>query len=1010
MKKQFLTLLILLLLSIHFGSAQTSYKENKTNKWYNKAVFAFDSENYQLAANYFERLEVQHYLKATVDEYKLLIGLELSKIGADKELEKYLKANPFTPNKNTLVLGLSNFYFDKGYEEKALKWFGKIDVTMLTDHQETAYNYKLAFAHYKRKSFSKAKQYLIPMTQRGPYKSEAYYYLGNIALESKDYNEALRNFNFIKEQPKYKKEIGYQNLVILYHQKEYEKAIALGEKNFKRSRGTEQSQMAKIIGESYFYQKKFDKAIPYLLQYRGNKRKGLTEVDYYFLGYAYYKKGDYNKAIENFNKITDEKTGVSQNAHYHLGECYLQKKQKAQALNAFKNASEMDFDAEIQKDAFLNYAKLSYDIGNPYKSSSEVLQAYVDKYPNSAETTYIEKLIVSAYLQFKDYQGAIDYYNQHRLVKDAVYQTILIEKGFELYNQRKYKEANQFFSEASGIYADHGLKYRALFWEGETLSEMNDFIGAAYAFQSFVRDEDSQYLDEYNDGIYGLAYALYQQKKYENAIKVFQDYITATNNDVKRRNAILRIADCHYVSKDYWPALEKYNQIISENKEQVDYAMYQKALGYGFLGRNEKKVETLKLLQATFKRSAYLDNSYYQLGNLYVNQNKNNLAIAAYDDLIIKYPKSPLAAKAKLKKGTVLFNTNKYEASINVLKELVQEYAGTAEAIQAVGIVEQVYKELDQVDVYAEWVKELEFVNITDADIDKTMFEAAENKYISNDLGGAISSCKKYLLNFPNGIHSLTVHFYLAQSFYNIGAKENAIPEYLEVLSVNNNEYTEVALNRLSQVYLENEDWDKASELLLRIEKEITNAQSVVYAQSNLMKYYYKQDNHTLVLSYTDKVLANKKSSKEAIADAYVFGARSAIVLKDYDKAKTFYKKLETIGKGEVKAEANYYKALWMHLDKEYKKSNEQVQLLASKFQVYKNWGLKGLLLMAQNFHALKDDFQADFILKNVIKNAAEFPEIIEQAEELLVRYKKVKKQEETKKEEEPLTNTADGF
>ena len=72
-----------------------------------------------------------------------------------------------------------------------------------------------------------------------------------------------------------------------------------------------------------------------------------------------------------------KKTLVSQNAYYHLGECYLNLEKKTEALNAFKTASEMDFDRKIKEDAALNYAKLSYEAGNPFKSVAEVLQEYL---------------------------------------------------------------------------------------------------------------------------------------------------------------------------------------------------------------------------------------------------------------------------------------------------------------------------------------------------------------------------------------------------------------------------------------------------------------------------------------------------------------------------------------------------------------------------------------------------------------------------------------------------------
>jgi hypothetical protein len=49
---------------------------------------------------------------------------------------------------------------------------------------------------------------------------------------------------------------------------------------------------------------------------------------------------------------------------------------KQEALNAFKRIRD-DFDAAIQEDASLNYAKLSYEIGNSYQSVPAVLQGFL---------------------------------------------------------------------------------------------------------------------------------------------------------------------------------------------------------------------------------------------------------------------------------------------------------------------------------------------------------------------------------------------------------------------------------------------------------------------------------------------------------------------------------------------------------------------------------------------------------------------------------------------------------
>jgi len=164
----------------------------------------------------------------------------------------------------------------------------------------------------------------------------------------------------------------------------FAEAIKLGQAAMAKSNEIEKSELNKIIGESYFNLKQYDKAIPYLKEYKGKKGKW-NNTDYYQLGYAYYKQNDYENAITQFNKIIDGKDFVAQNAYYHLGLSYSNTGKKQEALNAFKNASEMEFNGQIQEDAALNYAKLSYDIGNAYQTVPGILLDFLKKYPNKRE-------------------------------------------------------------------------------------------------------------------------------------------------------------------------------------------------------------------------------------------------------------------------------------------------------------------------------------------------------------------------------------------------------------------------------------------------------------------------------------------------------------------------------------------------------------------------------------------------------------------------------------------------
>jgi len=64
------------------------------------------------------------------------------------------------------------------------------------------------------------------------------------------------------------------------------------------------------------------------------------------------------------------------------------------------------------------------------------------------------------------------------------------------------------------------------------------------------------------------------------------------------------------------------------------------------------------------------------------------------------------------------------------------------------------------------------------------------------------------------------------------------------------------------------------------------------------------------------------------------------------------------------------------------------VQKLAKDYSSYKYYSAKGLVLMAKNFYALKDAFQATYILESVIENFTEFEDVVQEAQEELNRIK----------------------
>ena len=118
----------------------------------------------------------------------------------------------------------------------------------------------------------------------------------------------------------------------------------------------------------------------------------------------------------------------------------------------------------------------------------------------------------------------------------------------------------------------------------------------------------------------------------------------------------------------------------------------------------------------------------------------------------------------------------------------------------------------------------------------------------------------------------------------------------------------------------------------------------------------------------------------EIVADAEIIIARAAFETGDMLKAEEGFAKVGETATGELKDETLYYEALFKHEEGNYKLSNVSVQELASKYSGFRHWGGKGLIVMAKNFYALEDAYQATYILESVIEKFSEYQEITDEA------------------------------
>ncbi|NVK52928.1 MAG: tetratricopeptide repeat protein [Flavobacteriaceae bacterium] len=970
--------------------AQQSEANIDVKSTYSHALKLYNNKAYAAAQKLFKQVALQdNTLKSDADYYTAITAVKLNQPNADKLVLKFVEENPSSNKKEKAFLNVGNYYFSNRNPGNALKWYAKIHPTNLSFENKNELNFKMGYALLVAGNLKLAKNKFYSLINTTKYGSEAKYYYGYIAYKQKDYTTAQSYLTNLGNSDTYNEKVDYYLLDMSFKNGEFEKCITFGKKLLENKLHDERSEISKIIGESYFNLQKYKEAIPYLRAYKG-KRGKWNNTDYYQLGYAFYKQNDFENAAATFNKIIGANNSISQNAYYHLAECYLYIDKKSEALNAFKNASEMDFNKKIKEDAFYNYAKLSYELGNPYKSVAEVLQDFLKNYPTSPHYKEMNELVVTSYIYQQDYKGALEYLSKKKssnnieLAKDVSYY-----RAIQLFNQKKLTEAYPFFTSATKS-SDVTIKIAAMYWKAETDFQLSNFKKSLDGFQQFKRTQNASKIEEYKNVDYNIAYSYFKLKDYSRAANSFSNFIRkAASTHPFLDDARIRLADCYFVTKQYTNAIKAYNKIITKAGIGSDYATYQKAISYGFLGDNTQKINNLTILVNKYEFTGLKDDALFQLANTYVAVKNNIKAHEVYNELINKHTKSLYIPKALLRQGLVYYNDNDYNKALEKFKKIVATYPNSSEAKQAVTNAKNVYVDLGQVDVYAAWVKNISFVNVTNADLDNTTYEAAENKFLENNTEKAIDGFTKYINAFPNGLHALKANFYLAQSLLKTNQEEKATQYYRYVIEQTQSEFSEEALNKLALIYLKKADWNNATPLLIRLEQEANYPQNITFAQSNLMKGYYQANDYKRAVTYAEKVLQKEKIDETVEFDAKIIIARAAFKTGNLKKAETYYKEVENKASGELKAEALYYNSFFKNKKKDYKGSNTVIQKLIADYASYKYWGVRSYIIMAKNYYGLKDSYQAIYILENIIKNFKQFDDVITEAKKELDLIKK---------------------
>ena len=224
----------------------------------------------------------------------------------------------------------------------------------------------------------------------------------------------------------------------------------------------------------------------------------------------------------------------------------------------------MNFDLKVKEDASLNYAKLSYELGNPYKSVAVVLQGFLKSYPKSSSYEEITGLLVTSYLYQQDYQGALDYLKKNKSSQNQnLSYEISYYRAIQLFNLNKPQEALPYFQSGKKSITT-SIKATSLYWSAETNYRLGNFQESLDEFITFKKIASKE-IKEYKFIDYNIGYSYFKLKEYSTAAILFEKFINTNNEDMKMNDdATIRMGDSFFATKEYIKSINAYKKVVDQ--------------------------------------------------------------------------------------------------------------------------------------------------------------------------------------------------------------------------------------------------------------------------------------------------------------------------------------------------------------------------------------------------------------------------------------------------------------
>ena len=951
-----------LLLSVLSVSAQEAFESHRERgkELYREGHWS-DARIELLKARSHSSLQEQEALQE-IDFYLAVLAVELGLNEAERALLSFEEHYPESIYMNDIRFARASYYCTTGDYAAAKELFDRVSYSALDPENRTKFNIRRGYLSFIENRYNEAYGYFEQVSPKSAYGDHALYYLSYIDYTRGDYAKARTGFEQLMQSPSYRAVAPFYLLQLEFKQGNYTYVVNHGEGLIASASPAQQRDLKRMLAEAWFHLDNYTKALAYIEEYREAGGE-FTRNDAYIKGYSLYRLARYEAAIEALREASGADDALTQNASYHLADCYLRRGDKNSARQAFALATNRSFNAAIAEDALYNQGKLLFETEQGrFGESIYILTRYLKEYPDSERKEEVRLLLGAAYYNSEEYDAA---YEAIKSLPSPDSEMRAALQKITYFRALKRLEEGDLTGAKSDLLesAEVGISARYLslsrFWRGEIAYIEGNYLEALRLYGDYLQRAPKQER-EYALAHYNMAYCHFQLEEMAQAREGFDRFLNLyPTEDLYRADSWNRAADAYYADRKFEEALTRYNRGTKSQLPTRYYAQYQEAITLGILDRRSEKVTLLREIVKA-DRGDYVVSATYELGRTYLSAGEYRQGAETLERFVERYPHSLHRTSALADLGLAHANLGDRRRALKYYEQVIEEAPSSPEARGALQGIRELYIAEGDIEGYFAYAERTgTATSLNDRSRDSLSFAAAQSLYLEHRSEDAARSLRSYLKSFPEGAYLSDALYYLGNCYRELNDPAREI-EALELLSAQGkSQYTIDALKRLTALCNQPGMEAQRATVALRLSQWSESQEERTAALDIYVEATLTQNEKEKTLAMAEVVATHPDASTKALRLARYHEATICREEGDLSRAEELYDQLRVEVRSREGAEA-MYRTIEKHFRKKDLEEAERLVFQFSEMPTPNNyWLAKSFLLLGDIYLIREDHFQA---------------------------------------------------